>query len=160
MIFATVGTNEAPFDRLLEALNAIGRDEELVVQYGSSDVRPQHASRCFEFLPFDDLTEYVRRSRVVVMHAGVGSIAVALAAGTRPIVIPRLRRYREAVDDHQLHLARRMAEVGSVRLVEDTARLPGVVEDTSESATAHSLPRGRIVEDLKGYLDRVLDGAR
>jgi UDP-N-acetylglucosamine transferase subunit ALG13 len=159
MIFATVGTNEAPFDRLLLALARVADGEELVVQCGSSAVRPANA-RCIEFLPFDDVTDYVAKSRVVVMHAGVGSIAVALAAGVRPIVVPRLHRYREAVDDHQLHLARRLAETGSVHLVEDPEFLPEAIDGSGDSVPARFQPAGRIVEELRDYLDAALCGRR
>ena len=159
MIFVTVGTNEAPFDRLLRALAPVGDSEDLVVQCGSSAIRPSKA-RCFDFVPFDELTEYVRASRSVVMHAGVGSIAVALANGRRPIVVPRLHRYGEAVDDHQLQLARRLADAGSVHLVEDPASLPTVLSTPVELAPARLEGPGRIVEELRAYLDAVVGGAR
>ena len=104
MIFVTVGTNEARFDRLLQAFQPSPPDEELLVQHGPSGVRPPGAT-CVDYLPYDELVATVRRARVVVTHAGVGSIMTALANGKRPIVVPRLRRFDEAVDDHQLQLA-------------------------------------------------------
>ena len=159
MIFATVGTNEAPFDRLLHALALVHVDEELVVQCGSSDVRPPNA-RCVDFLPFDELTAYLQQSRLAVMHAGVGSIAVALANGVRPIVVPRLHRYREAVDDHQLHLAKRLDAIGSVYLVEDPALLAGSLDRRTEQAPVHLERAGPIVEELRAYVASVLGEAQ
>jgi UDP-N-acetylglucosamine transferase subunit ALG13 len=158
MIFATVGTNEAPFDRFLQALTDVRIDEELVVQCGSSDVRPQNAW-CVDFLPFDELTTYVRACRLVLMHAGVGSIAVALANGVRPIVVPRLRRYGEAVDDHQLHLAKRLEAIGSVQLVEDPARLVDSLDRPAAAAQVHFDHPGLIVDELRAYVTSVLEGA-
>ncbi len=90
-------------------------------------------------------------------HARRGRFdAVALAEGTRPVVVPRLRRFREAVDDHQLHLARRLAEAGSVRLVENPVLLREALDDTDEPAPAPLERPGLIVEDLRGYLDAAL----
>jgi UDP-N-acetylglucosamine transferase subunit ALG13 len=64
------------------------------------------------------MTQAIRRARVVVTHAGVGSVMVALANGKRPIVVPRRKAFGEAVDDHQLQLGRRFAEADLVTLVE------------------------------------------
>jgi UDP-N-acetylglucosamine transferase subunit ALG13 len=65
----------------------------------------------------------IRQARAVVTHAGVGSVLVALANGKRPIVLPRLKKFGEAVDDHQLELGRRFAAAGLVTLVEDPDQL-------------------------------------
>jgi UDP-N-acetylglucosamine transferase subunit ALG13 len=118
MIFVSVGTHEAPFDRLLRAVGELRTDEELVVQHGPSAVRCDRATE-FDYRPFDEVVELVRRARVVVTHAGVGSVMLALSNGKRPVVMARLRRFDEHVDDHQLELALRLAEAGLVHLVED-----------------------------------------
>ena len=120
MILVTVGTNEARFDRLLEALAGLPDGKELFVQHGPSPIRPAGAT-CTDYLAFDELAERVREADAVVTHAGVGSILTALLNGARPIVVPRLQRFGEAVDDHQLHFGRRAAEAGLVTLVEDVA---------------------------------------
>jgi beta-1,4-N-acetylglucosaminyltransferase len=117
VIFVTVGTNETRFDRLLRWVEGLDADE-LVVQYGHSTFRPRNAT-CFDFVSFQELVEYVREASVVVTHAGVGSVAIAIANGKRPVVVPRLRRYGEHIDDHQLALGRRLAQSGLVTLVED-----------------------------------------
>ena len=160
MIFVTVGTNEAPFDRLVRAIDCLRADEEVVAQCGPSSHRPARAVSV-DFLAFEDLVELVRRARIVVTHAGVGSTMVALANGKRPVVVPRLRRYGEAVDDHQLPFARRLAERGLVTLVEDPAGLPetlGAARD--EAIRASVVPDGRLVEDLRCSIDAALGGTR
>jgi UDP-N-acetylglucosamine transferase subunit ALG13 len=155
MIFVTVGTNEAPFDRLLHALTYVPGDEEIVVQHGFSRVRPAQAT-CFQFLPFEALVEYVRRSRVVVTHAGVGSVMVALANGKPPIVLPRLKRFGEAVDDHQVPFAWRMAEHGLVTVLEDATRLPDVLAEPPSPGRAGSQDGSRLADDLRTYLENAV----
>lgn len=149
MIFVTVGTNEARFDRLLHAVENLQLDD-LVVQCGSSSLRPRNAT-CFDFLAFDRLIEYVRSASVVVTHAGVGSIAVALANGRRPVVVPRLQRYGEAVDDHQVALARRLDESGLVTLVEEPARLKDFRFDAGSPLRAGNRSSA-LADDLSEYL--------
>ena len=154
MIFATLGTNEAPFDRLLVALGALQLDEPLIVQCGHSSVRPVNAD-CVEFLDFEEMAGHVRSARIVVTHAGVGSVLLCLAEGVRPIVVPRRRRHREAVDDHQLEFGRHLHASGLVTLVEDPERLQGAV---AHGQRLESRPEGghRLALELRDFLaDRV-----
>lgn len=154
MIFVTVGTNEAPFDRLLEVFDRVERDEQIVIQCGASSIRPAGAD-CLDFISFAELVEHVRAARVVVTHAGVGSVAVALANGKRPIVVPRLARFGEAVDDHQLAFARRFAAGGQVRLVEDLETLPSALEQYGGAARADE-PAGALAVELRAYLEAAI----
>jgi UDP-N-acetylglucosamine transferase subunit ALG13 len=150
MIFVSVGTHEAPFDRLLHAVGELQLDEQVVVQHGPSDVRTDNAVEA-EYLPFDDVVAYIRAARAVVMHAGVGSVMIALANGKRPIVMARLHRFDEHVDDHQLELARRLEAIGLVTVVEDSAALSNALARAAE-------PPGEITgipwlgNDLRKYL--------
>jgi UDP-N-acetylglucosamine transferase subunit ALG13 len=150
MIAVSVGTNEARFDRLLEWVAELPRGEELVVQHGPSAVRPAHAT-CVAFMPFDRLVELVGKSRAFVTHAGVGSIMVALAAGRRPVVVPRLKRFGEAVDDHQAALAARLAAQGLVTLVQSATELAQAVERRDHSV-ATRVGATVLARDLRGYL--------
>ena len=158
MIFVTVGTNEAPFDRLVEAVGLLPADEEIVVQCGSSAVRPPNATVCHEFMLFDDLVAEMRRARVVVTHAGIGSIMSALASRKRPVVVPRLARYGEAVDDHQLPVARRLESSGLVIVLEDPAVLGAAVSEGSAPGVDDSPvdvdlgPDERLVAELREYI--------
>jgi UDP-N-acetylglucosamine transferase subunit ALG13 len=127
MIVVTVGTNEQPFDRLVRAAAALGGDEPLLVQYGASRVA-HGRGEWVDFLPFDELERRVAGARALVCHAGVGSIMLARRCGKRPIVMPRRHHRGEAVDDHQLPLARRLADAGLVTLVEDEAALVAALD--------------------------------
>jgi UDP-N-acetylglucosamine transferase subunit ALG13 len=158
MIFVTVGTNEAPFDRLLKAVAGLVLEEELVVQRGSSAVPIPHA-RCFESLPFEELLDYARAARVVIAHAGVGSVLALVSAGKRPIVLPRLHRFREAVDDHQLEFGRRLAAAGPIQLVEHEWQLADALSHTTAAAPPPWRADGRLARELRDYLIVRLDGS-
>jgi UDP-N-acetylglucosamine transferase subunit ALG13 len=153
MIFVSVGTNEAPFERLVRGAEALADRDELVIQYGSSAYRPKRA-RCVDFLPFEEIVEHVRAASAVVVHAGVGSITVALLNGRMPVVVPRQRAFGEAVDDHQVSFARRLASTGLVVLVEDPAALARVAlpEPRPELAVGES----ELAKELEEYLVCVL----
>jgi UDP-N-acetylglucosamine transferase subunit ALG13 len=133
MILFTVGTNEQRFDRLVRAAAELETDEPLFVQYGASRV-PHGRGEWVDFLPFEELAARAREARVVVCHAGVGSIMMARRCGQRPIVVPRRRHLGEAVDDHQLVLGRRLERAGVVTLVEDESCLAAVAAAQPPSA--------------------------
>jgi UDP-N-acetylglucosamine transferase subunit ALG13 len=152
MIFVSVGTHEAPFDRMLDAVHALELDEELIVQYGPSTVRSgKPGVREHEYLAFDDVVANIRRARAVVMHAGVGSVMISLANAKRPIVMARRHSFGEHVDDHQVELARRMEASGLVTFVEDP-------QDLARALSAATEPAGRmngvpwLGDDLAEYL--------
>ena len=139
MIVVTVGTHEQPFDRLVRAAAALGGDERVVVQYGTSRLR-HGTGEWFDYLAFDELAAYAREARAFVCHAGVGSIVLARRFGLRPIVVPRRHHLGEHVDDHQLSLARRLGQAGVVTVLEDADALRPVVE-------ARGMPTGVVTAD-------------
>jgi len=141
MILVTTGTNEQPFDRLVRAAAQLAEGEDAFVQYGASR-EPHGPGEWVDFLDFDALAERMRTARVVVCHAGVGSIMLARRCGHRPIVMPRRFELGEAVDDHQLHLALRLHQAGLVTLVENEHELAVATTGPGDVASAAS--------DLKG----------
>jgi UDP-N-acetylglucosamine transferase subunit ALG13 len=156
MILVAVGSSQFPFDRLLRAVDdVLRRDEPLVVQHGPSELRPRGAT-CVPFLPMDDLARLIREARVVVTHAGVGSILLSLANGKRPCVVPRRRSFRETVDDHQLESARRFARAGLVTLVEEPRGLADVITQASAIYEPALEGESRLVGDLRTYLASIL----
>ena len=157
MIFAMVGTNETPFDRLLLALDAAAIDEEMIVQCGSSSVQPQGA-RCIESIRYEDLGEFVRQARAVVSHGGVGAILTALANHKHPIIFPRLHRFAEAVDDHQLVFARRLEEAGLITLAEDAEQLARKIRAPSPAVSLKLEADPRLVAELREFVKESLAG--
>jgi len=156
MILVTTGTNEQPFDRLVRAAAGLAEHEDAFVQYGSSR-EPHGHGTWVEFLGFDELADRMRAARVVVCHAGVGSIMLARKCGHRPVVLPRRVGLGEAVDDHQLHMGRRLHAAGLVTLVEDERELAGVVrapEDRAQAALSRPQLAGAaaLATDLRGFL--------
>jgi UDP-N-acetylglucosamine transferase subunit ALG13 len=156
MIFVTVGTNEAPFDRLLRAVAELAGPEQQLVQHGSSAIKPPLAE-CVDFLPFDQIVDTVRRARVVVTHAGVGSVLVALGAGKRPVVVPRRQEFGEAVDDHQIEFARRFEQAGLVTLVEEPEDLEQALSRNLEEAFSGTVGATTLAQELRAYVEATLN---
>lgn len=114
MIFATIGT-QAPFDRFVKMLDELceGLDEEVIVQTIKSEYTPKNV-KCVDFLPPDVFAEYFGRARMVIAHAGMGTILSALKQDKPIIIVPRLASLKEHRNDHQIATAMRMDELGYV----------------------------------------------
>lgn len=125
MIFLTVGT-QFPFDRLLKGvddlLDAGVLDEDVFAQMGDSSYQPRNFSgvRSLEKGPFD---EYLQKASAVIGHAGIGTITMALDNHKPLLAMPRLKRYGEVVNDHQLILARKFEALGYLLVAEDQPQL-------------------------------------
>jgi len=113
LIFVTVGTHSHPFNRLLEIVDSLPADQERIVQYGFSTY-PLKNCETYRFLEFEQMRSFMARADCVVSHAGVGSIMLALATGKRPVVAPRLHRFGEHVDDHQVEIVQAFATAQKV----------------------------------------------
>jgi UDP-N-acetylglucosamine transferase subunit ALG13 len=127
VIFATVGSHPTfAFERLLAALESLPAGEELIVQHGPGSP-PANADRAVAWMPYGEFEELLARADRVIAHAGAGTILCAARAGHVPVVMPRLGRLGETVDDHQLDFARGLARDGGVILAEDATDLAAAV---------------------------------
>ncbi len=162
MVLVTTGTNEQSFDRLVRA--ARGLTGELLVQYGSSTIASGPHGRWVDFMPFDELRAAMTEADAVVCHAGVGSVMLAMRCGKRPIVMPRRVALGEAVDDHQVPFARRLAGVGAIDIAEDEdglARAIAAALARPSAAPVHTAGAGNgtgaaapggLAAELEGFL--------
>ena len=154
MIFVSVGTNETRFDRMVEAVVTLPEGSDLLVQYGSSTIT-QGDGEWREFLSFEEMEQAMRAADVVVCHAGAGSILLARRCGHRPIVMARLGELGEAVDDHQLIMARRLHASGVVNLVSDAEELRAAVAAASVPGgdAGDDTETARLAADVRAALD-------
>jgi UDP-N-acetylglucosamine transferase subunit ALG13 len=115
MILVTVGTEQYPFDRLMGWIELLQEndliDEEVVVQYGSSTLLPS-GSRVYKLVRESEFHRLITQARLVIAHCGEGTVLLLDAMTTPFILVPRSRRYREHVDDHQVELARGLESLG------------------------------------------------
>lgn len=93
------------FRRLLEKLVQIIPDgTDVLWQVGYTDTSGLDINSCMS-MPTSELNRAMAESDAVITHAGVGSAISALAAGKRPILVPRRKQYKEHIDDHQALIA-------------------------------------------------------
>lgn len=103
MIFVTLGSQKFQFNRLLKAVDELDTDEEIFAQIGYSDYKPQNY-KYKEFLDREEFAAWEQKADIVITHGGTGAIIGAVKKGKKVIAVPRLAKYGEHVDDHQIQL--------------------------------------------------------
>ena len=155
MIFVTVGSHYQGFDRLIKKMDEIAgkTDEKVIMQIGHTNYKPVNAEY-FDFVDdFGKIEQLNRNARVVVSHAGAGSILTALKLGTSVIVVPRLKKYNEHMDDHQLEIAEAMSKNGSVKVTYDLSSLDHLIK--SDFISNKEENKENLILSLKVYLDKI-----
>lgn len=131
MIFVTVGTHEQPFDRLVEYIDNLKKNniikEEVIMQTGYSKYEPQFCTWS-KFYPYDEMTELVSKAGIVITHGGPSSFIMPLQMGKTPVVVPRRKEYNEHVNNHQVEFAKAVAErQGTIIVVENIKKLKNTI---------------------------------
>lgn len=120
--FVCVGTRPEPFDRLLAVADRAVADgllpQPVTAQAGVSSYRPSSYSVTAWMAP-DEVGRAIAGSRYVVCHGGAATVGAAIAAGRRPLVLPRRRSAGEHRTEHQRELIEKLASEGMAVLVED-----------------------------------------
>lgn len=119
MIFVTLGSQKFQFNRLLKAIDEqLTVHKEIFAQIGYSDYKPQNY-RYKEFLDRDEFSNVMDKADIVITHGGTGAIIGAIKKGKKVIAVPRLRKYGEHVDDHQIQLIRQFKNLNLIYACED-----------------------------------------
>lgn len=118
MIFITLGSQKFQFNRLLKAVDELNIDEEIFAQTGYSDYAPVHY-KYKSFLDRDEFAEIMSKADIVITHGGTGAIISAVKMGKKVIAVPRLAKYGEHVDDHQIQLVNQFKELNLIYACED-----------------------------------------
>lgn len=112
MIFVTLGTQKQSFIRLLQEIEncKILNNEEIVAQVGNTKFVSDKI-KTFDFLDQEEFNRYIENSEFVITHGGVGSIFSAILKGKKVIAMPRLKKYIEHVDNHQIEICEKLASM-------------------------------------------------
>lgn len=107
MIFVCVGSREYQFDRLLKELDVLVGSgiikEPLFAQIGQSGYIPKNYEFS-RFLTKSEFSNHLNKASMIISHGGTGALIGALKLQKKVIAVPRLAKYNEHTDDHQLQI--------------------------------------------------------
>lgn len=108
MLLITVGTDPYQFNALMQWIDILVKyqliNEEVVVQYGSSNYLPD-GSRAYRSLNEEEFLKFVDRSSLIISHCDEDLAELLEYKDTPYVLVPRLQRFREHIDNHQMEVA-------------------------------------------------------
>ncbi len=157
LIFVTVGTHNQDFTRLVKEMDEIAGkiDEKVVIQTGHTIYVPKNAEH-FDFGSRKELKRLNKKARIIITHGGAGSIIFALQFHKPTIVVPRLKRFGEHINDHQLELTKKLEEGSKVLGVYDIENLEKKIEEI-DSLKVGASEKPEMIVIIKEYLIRLED---
>ena len=132
-IFVTLGSQKFQFNRLLSALDNIPTENyKVFAQIGYSDYKPSN----FEFVDFltrDEFANKVSEADLIITHAGTGAIVTALKHKKKVLAVPRLSKYGEHVDNHQMEILNVFVENNYIKGIIELDRFEDAILETLDT---------------------------
>lgn len=122
MILVTLGTQDKPFARLLEAVQRAIDDgaikDRVVVQAGYTEFESKDME-IFDYIPQEKFASYLNEADLIITHGGVGTIMTGLREHKKILAGARLAKYKEHHNDHQTQLLTAFSQKGYLIYMED-----------------------------------------
>ena len=157
--FISIGNGLQSFSRLLNAVESLNHllPKPVIVQAGHTHFVSKD-NQVVDFVSMDDFIRYVNDAQLLILHAGAGSIMNAIKAGKCPIVMPRMLKYKEVINDHQVSLAKMMHAEGRVIMTETEEELEIAIKRVlSDNFVSSTKTNSKASLVIKNKLDEFLN---
>lgn len=155
MILITLGSQKFQFNRLLKEVDELikeGKIEEKVfAQIGYSDYIPQEYESV-KFLEREEMADKIEEATLIITHGGTGAIITALKKGKKVIAVPRMKKFNEHVDDHQLQIVKQF-EGELISVVYDIKNLEEEINEIKEKKfNVYKSNTQQIIESIEEFI--------
>ena len=155
MIFVTIGT-QLPFDRLIKIIDELAPqlNEEVIAQVYQCGFTPQNI-KTIDFLAPDELNTRYEKARLIISHAGIGTILSALQKEKPIIVFPRIAALGEHRNEHQLATARKFKEMGTVNVAMNEEELTSMLLKGNQTTHQHigNSASPSLIQSIQKFID-------
>ena len=158
MIFVTVGSQKFQFNRLLKEIDKLIEDkvikEEVFAQIGVSDYIPKNY-KYTKFLTNEEFNNNLKKCDMVITHAGTGVIVNAVKLEKKVIALPRLEKYGEHVDDHQIQLIDEFKELNFIESCYEINDLKKAINNAkNKKYNKYTSNTDKIIESIEEYIEK------
>lgn len=160
MIFISLGTQKFEFNRLLKYIDELIEEgnikEPVFAQTGNSTYQPKNYEYQ-QFLTQQEFEQKIETCDVFLTHGGVGAITTAMNYKKKIIVCPRLAKFGEHVDDHQLEISSKYKELGIIHLAKDREELLLEIMNIGEeknNVTELKSSTNEIIHKIMSFIER------
>lgn len=157
MIFVTLGSQKFQFNRLLRAVDQLIDEgivtEDVFAQTGYSDYKPRNF-QCQPFLDRETFSEKMGQADIVITHGGTGAIIGAVKQGKKVVAVPRLAKYGEHVDDHQIQIIRQFSDSNLILFCMDGNLKNALEVARNTTFNEYKSNTDRIINSLIEFIER------
>ena len=159
MIFVTLGTNDNSFERLLKAIDKeIEKGtikDKVIVQAGCTKYESKNME-IFDLIPREEFDRLISECDLLITHGGVGSILTGVNNGKKVIAVPRLAKYKEHGNDHQLQIVDNFSERKYILAVKDLNKLGKTIEKAKTFKPQKFVSNtNNIINMIEDYIDSI-----
>ena len=133
MILVTLGTQDKKFTRLLSAVQKqidLGNiKDKVVVQAGCTSDFQSKDMEIFDLISISEFSKLINECDLLITHGGVGSIIEGLKNNKKVIAAPRIKKYKEHTNDHQLQIIDNFSKEGYILPLYDFDKLDEVLKN-------------------------------
>ena len=157
MTLVLLGTQNNSFHRLLEEVqknidNGNIKDE-VIVQKGYTKFESPDM-KIYDQVSAEKMKELVNQADLIITHGGVGSIITAIEQGKKVIAVPRLKKYKEHVNDHQLDIINSFNDAGYIIGIQEVSELPKALEMAKKFIPQKYVQNtGKILQIVSDFID-------
>ena len=157
MIFVALGTQDKSFERLLKIIDENIQNkvinEKVIVQAGYTKYESDNM-QIFDYVSIDDFNKYINKCSLFITHGGVGNILSALKANKKVIAVPRLAKYKEHTNDHQLQIVNNFYEKGYILRLLETDNFEDVYKKSKTFKPKKWISNNEnLLKKIKEYID-------
>lgn len=157
MILILLGTQDKPFERILKAVSREIKKgnikEKVIAQVGCTKFDDDKIEM-FDFISKDEIASLIDKARIIITHGGVGIITECINKNKKVIVAPRLKKYKEHTNDHQLQITKEFAEKGYILPLYSTKNLYEVLCEVKKfKPNKYESNSDNFKNSIKNYID-------
>ena len=163
LIFLTIGSWHRGFDRLVKAVDELKGQgvitEDVYAQIGDGTYKPIN----LETRTYYSSVEFVKiisQARIVIAHAGMGTIIEATRQGKPIVVVPRQADLGEANTDHQFDTAEVLEREGKILVARETGDLPVKLKEAEDFIPTQGKDSGQVLNAVQAFIDSVIANRR
>ena len=137
--FITVGNGEKSFLRLFINLERFFdlMPQPIIAQCGSTEFKSPKV-KSFKFIELSKFKENISKSKLIICHAGMGTMLQSIQANKFPVCIPRMAKYDEIINDHQVDIAKALGGQNKIIYAEKLEMIDFYIKKSLEMQRGYS----------------------
>ena len=158
MILVTLGTQDKSFTRILKELDRLKDKgiikDKIIVQAGYTKYKSNNLE-IFDYINEKDFNKYYESASLIITHGGVGSIIKGLEHNKVVIAVPRLSKYDEHENDHQLQIIDEFYKTGYILKCIEMKDLEKTIKDSKTfKGKKFKSNNGNLVKLIDDYIEK------